>query len=194
MLLVSSRSPATSCGGRLSPTAESHWRRPAAGISASRRTAQADRESADAAWCCDQHRPEDAGCTVTAHWKPDVSQGNTMEQYTTAVPTLQGVTRVAGSDDGQSGLLPVEEPSLVEILAAIQGSRVALEGKIETVAVEVNLLRADLRKVSDKVKVAEGSIVELQAEVGTLRKQMAQAGSTVGRLEARLEDAEGRSR
>ncbi|KAJ1188519.1 hypothetical protein NDU88_005280 [Pleurodeles waltl] len=32
------------------------------------------------------------------------------------------------------------------------------------VAVQVNLLREDLRKFSDKVKVAEGSIVELQAE------------------------------
>ncbi|KAJ1091260.1 hypothetical protein NDU88_004387 [Pleurodeles waltl] len=114
-----------------------------------------------------------------------------MEQYTTTVPMPQRVTRVAGSDDGQSGLLSVEEPLRAEILTAIQGSRVALEGKIETVAVEVNLLRADLRKVSDKVKVVEGSIVELQAEVGTLRKQMAQAGSTVGRLEARLEDAPG---
>ncbi|KAJ1129903.1 hypothetical protein NDU88_008264 [Pleurodeles waltl] len=60
-------------------------------------------------------------------------------------------------------------------------------------AVEVNLLRADLRKVSDKVKVAEGSIVELQTEVGALRKQMVQASSTVGRLAARLEGAEGRS-
>ncbi|KAJ1207499.1 hypothetical protein NDU88_002890 [Pleurodeles waltl] len=46
--------------------------------------------------------------------------------------------------------------------------------KIDTVAVEVILLQADLRKVSDKVKVAEGSIVDLQTEVGTLRKQMAQ--------------------
>ncbi|KAJ1159816.1 hypothetical protein NDU88_000321 [Pleurodeles waltl] len=97
---------------------------------------------------------------------------------------------MAGSDDGQSGLLPVE-PSQAEILTAIQGSRMASQGKIETVAVEVNLLRVDLRKVSDKVKVAEGLIVELQAEVGTLRKQMAQAGSTVGRLEAQLEDADG---
>ncbi|KAJ1149081.1 hypothetical protein NDU88_001899 [Pleurodeles waltl] len=57
-----------------------------------------------------------------------------------------------------------DEPSRAELLAAIQGSRVALEGKIEMVVVEVNLLRADLRKVSDKVKVAEGSIVELQME------------------------------
>ncbi|KAJ1135865.1 hypothetical protein NDU88_002294 [Pleurodeles waltl] len=58
-----------------------------------------------------------------------------------------------------------EEPSRAELLAAIQCSRVALEGKIETVAVEVNLLRADFRNVSDKVKVVEGSIVELQTEV-----------------------------
>ncbi|KAJ1127535.1 hypothetical protein NDU88_005934 [Pleurodeles waltl] len=61
-------------------------------------------------------------------------------------------------------------------LAAIQGTQVALEGKIESIALEVNLLRADHRKVSDKVKVAEGSIAELQSEVGTLRTQMGPIG------------------
>ncbi|KAJ1194262.1 hypothetical protein NDU88_003551 [Pleurodeles waltl] len=82
-----------------------------------------------------------------------------------------------------------KEPSCAELLAAIQRSRVALEGKIETVAVEVNLLQEDFQKVFDKVNVAEGSIVELQTEVVALRKQMVQATSTVGQLEARLEDA-----
>ncbi|KAJ1113904.1 hypothetical protein NDU88_002144 [Pleurodeles waltl] len=100
---------------------------------------------------------------------------------------------MGGADDGHCGMTTAEEPSQAKILATIQGSRVALESKIETVAVEVNLLRADLRKVSDKVKVAEGSIVELQTEVVVLHKQMVQATSTVGRLEAQLEDAEGRS-
>ncbi|KAJ1218922.1 hypothetical protein NDU88_006493 [Pleurodeles waltl] len=85
-----------------------------------------------------------------------------------------------------------EEPSRVELLAAIQGPMEAPEGKIEMVAVEVNLLRVDLRKVSEKVMVAEGSIVELQTEVGALCKQMVQVNSMVGRLEARLEDAEAR--
>ncbi|KAJ1150133.1 hypothetical protein NDU88_002931 [Pleurodeles waltl] len=60
--------------------------------------------------------------------------------------------------------MTIEEPSQAEILAAIQGSRVALEGTKETVAVEVNLLRADLRKVSAKVKVVGDSIMELQTE------------------------------
>ncbi|KAJ1145388.1 hypothetical protein NDU88_011675 [Pleurodeles waltl] len=127
------------------------------------------------------------------HRLTEASQGNTMEQYTTPVPLLQRQTRLGVAGDGLSVAMNTEEPSQAEILAAIQGSRVALEAKIETVEVEVNLLRADLRKVSDKFKVAEVSIVELQTEVGSLRKQMVQATSTVGRLEARLEDAGGRS-
>ncbi|KAJ1200720.1 hypothetical protein NDU88_004541 [Pleurodeles waltl] len=127
------------------------------------------------------------------HKRTNTLQGNTMEHYTTPVPRSQRPARSDENGDTIGAPVNPEEPSRAELLATIQGSRVALEGKIETVAVEMNLLRADLRKVSDKVRVAEGSIVELQTEVGALRKQMAQANSTVGRLEARLEDAEGRS-
>ncbi|KAJ1164953.1 hypothetical protein NDU88_005385 [Pleurodeles waltl] len=76
--------------------------------------------------------------------------------------------------------MPAEEPSRDKILAAIQGSRVALEGKIETV--EVNLLRAELRKVSDKVKVAEGSTVELQTEVGALTRELDKAVFENGKI------------
>ncbi|KAJ1151894.1 hypothetical protein NDU88_004673 [Pleurodeles waltl] len=65
------------------------------------------------------------------------------------------------------------EPSRAELLQAIQGSRQALVGKIETVAIEVNLLRTDLHKVSDKVCAAEGSVGQPQAEVATLKKQVA---------------------
>ncbi|KAJ1099742.1 hypothetical protein NDU88_004840 [Pleurodeles waltl] len=81
-----------------------------------------------------------------------------------------------------STLVTVEEQSQAKLLEAIQGSRVAFEGKIETVAVEVNFLQADLQKVSDEVKVAEGSILDLQTEVGALRKQMVLVNSTVRRL------------
>ncbi|KAJ1165779.1 hypothetical protein NDU88_006196 [Pleurodeles waltl] len=119
------------------------------------------------------------------HKRTDISKGNTMEQYTTPLPLPH---RPARSDENVDNMrVPVnpEEPSRAELLAAIQGSKVALEGKIETVAVEVNLLRADLRKVSNKVRVAEGSIVELQIGVGFLRKQMLQASSPVGWPEAR---------
>ncbi|KAJ1198313.1 hypothetical protein NDU88_002155 [Pleurodeles waltl] len=116
-----------------------------------------------------------------------------MEQYTTPIPVSLHQTHLGGAGEVHGTPAAVEEPSWAELLAAIQASRVALEGKIETMAVEVNLLRADLRKVSDKVKVAEGSIVDLQMEVCALRKQMMQVTSTVGMLEAGLEDSEGRS-
>ncbi|KAJ1188134.1 hypothetical protein NDU88_004899 [Pleurodeles waltl] len=116
-----------------------------------------------------------------------------MEQYTTPVSLPQRPARSEVSGEVADEASSAGEPSRSELLAAIQGSRVALEGKRETVAVEVNLLRADLRKVSNKVKAADGTISELQSEVGTLRTQMAQATSTVGRLEAWQEDAEGRS-
>ncbi|KAJ1197569.1 hypothetical protein NDU88_001426 [Pleurodeles waltl] len=116
-----------------------------------------------------------------------------MEQHTMPVPLPQHQTCVGGPRDVLSAPT-VEEPSQAKLLAAIQGFKVVLEGKIETMALEVNLLRADLRNVSDKVKVVEGSIVKLQTEVGALRNQMVQVTSTVGMLEARLEDSEGRSR
>ncbi|KAJ1169810.1 hypothetical protein NDU88_001700 [Pleurodeles waltl] len=92
------------------------------------------------------------------HRRTNVAQGNTMEQYNTPVPLPQRTVRLGGAD---------EELSQAKILAAIQGSRVAHEGKIETET--VNLLRADLRKVSDKIKVAEGYIVELQIELAWVR-------------------------
>ncbi|KAJ1119490.1 hypothetical protein NDU88_007675 [Pleurodeles waltl] len=98
------------------------------------------------------------------HKQTDTSQGNTMELYSTPVPLPQSPDRSEVSGDDMTVPMNPEEPSRAELLAPIQGSRVGLEGKTETVAVEVNLLRADLWKVSDKVKVAEGSIVELQTE------------------------------
>ncbi|KAJ1165789.1 hypothetical protein NDU88_006206 [Pleurodeles waltl] len=79
--------------------------------------------------------------------RTDASQGNTMEQYTTPVPLPQRQARLEGSGDVLSAPANPEKPSCAELLAAIQGSRVNLEGKIETVAVDINLLRSDLRQV-----------------------------------------------
>ncbi|KAJ1151185.1 hypothetical protein NDU88_003972 [Pleurodeles waltl] len=121
---------------------------------------------------------------MVRHRWTDASQGNTMEQYTTPVPLPQHLARWEGSGDGFSVLANLKESSHAELLVAIRGSRVALEGKIETVTVEVNLLWVDLRQVSDKVKVAKGSIAELQAEDGT--KAVVSAG-LAGGLNVELE-------
>ncbi|KAJ1098839.1 hypothetical protein NDU88_003946 [Pleurodeles waltl] len=108
---------------------------------------------------------------MRCHRRTEASQANTMEQYTTSVALPQRPARSEVSGDVANAPSSAGEPSQAELLAAIQGSRVALEGKIETVAVEVNLLRADLQKVSDKVKAAAGSIVELQSELGHCRRR-----------------------
>ena len=47
-----------------------------------------------------------------------------------------------------------------------------MEGQIQGVAMEGNLLRADLRKTADKVHTAEGHIDTLQSEVAQFKKQM----------------------
>ncbi|KAJ1110655.1 hypothetical protein NDU88_008003 [Pleurodeles waltl] len=87
----------------------------------------------------------------------------------------------------------VVEPTRAELLPTIQGSREALEGMIESVAIKVNLLSADLRKVSDRVQITEGSISENRTEVDVLQKQVAEIASRAATLEDRVEDAEGRS-
>ncbi|KAJ1192676.1 hypothetical protein NDU88_001982 [Pleurodeles waltl] len=116
-----------------------------------------------------------------------------MEQYTTSAPLPQTQTRLGGLVKALEEPATAGEPKRAELLAAVRGTRVAVEGKIEIVAVEVNLLRADLCKVLEKVKVAEGSIWDLQTEVDTFHKQIAQVTSTIGTLGAQLEDSEGRS-
>ncbi|KAJ1180067.1 hypothetical protein NDU88_005291 [Pleurodeles waltl] len=98
------------------------------------------------------------------HRQSTTSQGNTMEQYTMPAQVPQRQTRVGCPEGVRETPAPAEEPSRAKLLAAIQGSCVVLEGKSEAVAVEMNLLRTDLRKDSDKIKVAEGSIVDLQME------------------------------
>ncbi|KAJ1093560.1 hypothetical protein NDU88_006660 [Pleurodeles waltl] len=58
---------------------------------------------------------------------------------------------------------PVDKPSLSAIMAAIQDLCGSLEPKLDTVTVDVNLLRTDLKKVTEKVTNAETDIARLQS-------------------------------
>ncbi|KAJ1131512.1 hypothetical protein NDU88_009848 [Pleurodeles waltl] len=102
------------------------------------------------------------------------------------MPQLQSATHHTTGQMGQNIDQEARDPSRAELLQAKQGSRQVLENKIETVAIEINLLCTDRLKVSDKVRIAEGSIEKPQMEVATLKKHMVAA-------EARVEDAEGRA-
>ncbi|KAJ1108291.1 hypothetical protein NDU88_005667 [Pleurodeles waltl] len=61
-------------------------------------------------------------------------------QWKSILPQWLSCSALGVSGDDVRTPLNIEEPSHAELLAAIQGSQVALEGKIEAVAVEVNLL------------------------------------------------------
>ena len=66
--------------------------------------------------------------------------------------------------------------------------------KIDAVAIDVNLLRMDLRKAVDRVTEAEGSVLELKQEVKDLKETVSKLSKMSDLLENRAEDAEGRSR
>ncbi|KAJ1195198.1 hypothetical protein NDU88_004479 [Pleurodeles waltl] len=100
--------------------------------------------------------------------RPAPLQGNTMELYTTPALSGQWETRLTGYGTDAGMDAPVVEPTRAEQLAAIQGSWEALEVKIESVAVEVSLLRVDLQKASDRVQIKERSISKLWTEVDAL--------------------------
>ncbi|KAJ1186679.1 hypothetical protein NDU88_003460 [Pleurodeles waltl] len=82
-------------------------------------------------------------------------------------------------------------------MAAIQdlwGSIAPLEPKLDTVQIDVNLLRVDMGKISAKVAAAETHIDGLQATTKQVEEQFRSLTKKSEIMEARLEDQEGRSR
>ncbi|KAJ1134398.1 hypothetical protein NDU88_000850 [Pleurodeles waltl] len=76
---------------------------------------------------------------------------------------------------------------------SIQALRNNIEPKIDAVTLEVNLLRADPHKVTDRVTTAEGQINGLQAVNKQIEKQVQDLTKKQAEVEAKLEDQEGRA-
>ena len=122
---------------------------------------------------------------------PRLSQSNTITQYTTPRQQTHRITRQGDTGDTSPD---TQEPSRADLMEAIRGSREALETQIAGVSIEVNLLRADLRKVSDKVTTAEDNITSLQTEVRHLKKQVSHLTNATETLADKAEESEGRAR
>ncbi|KAJ1082882.1 hypothetical protein NDU88_003045 [Pleurodeles waltl] len=115
-------------------------------------------------------------------------QSNTITYSVQPQGQLQRVTRQAGATD--TG--PEEEPSRAALMEAIQGSREDLEGKIDTMMLEVGLLHADLRKVLGRVTDNEVPISTMGKEITAFKEQVTKLTEATKTLENRAEDAEGR--
>ncbi|KAJ1167097.1 hypothetical protein NDU88_007490 [Pleurodeles waltl] len=100
-----------------------------------------------------------------------LQQSNKMDKY--AVPWQTEGPLVSDSAEGGHGKDqgPPVEPLLNAILTAIQDLRVSLESMLDAATVNVTLLRADLKKVAEKVTTAETDIARLQSASKRLEEQ-----------------------
>ncbi|KAJ1155947.1 hypothetical protein NDU88_008672 [Pleurodeles waltl] len=120
-------------------------------------------------------------------------QVNKMDKY--AVQRPAGGTVVPGdAEEGQEkDRGPGDEPSLSAIMAAIPDLHSSLEPKLDAVTVDVNLLFADLEKVTEKVINGETDIAQLQSTSRRIEDQVQFLTTEHEKIMARLEDQEGRA-
>ncbi|KAJ1097892.1 hypothetical protein NDU88_003008 [Pleurodeles waltl] len=87
---------------------------------------------------------------------------------------------------------PHTEPTLRDIMMAIQIVKDTLEPKVDRVTLEVNRIRADLKKVTEKLTVAESQILGLQSVMKCQEEQVQNLTKQTTVLTARLEEQKGR--
>ena len=95
----------------------------------------------------------------------------------------------AKGDGGDSSTLDPTD-KLDAILAALA----KLDTKVDSMASEFNLLRADQRKMADRVKKVETEVAMLSPQAKDTQAQVLELHRRVDFLEFRAEDAEGRAR
>ncbi|KAJ1191666.1 hypothetical protein NDU88_000982 [Pleurodeles waltl] len=82
------------------------------------------------------------------------------------------------------------EPIGAQILAAIVSSRHAMQTQIVAIAVNVNLLRADLNVVAERLVATEKEVTCLQSDMDMLKALVAILEAKTHKLEARVESPE----
>ncbi|KAJ1121758.1 hypothetical protein NDU88_000277 [Pleurodeles waltl] len=88
--------------------------------------------------------------------------------------------------------VPIQGPTAAEPRAEIQGCHIALEGKMDTVAMEINHLGLDLQKVADRTTAVDNNVDYLKKYVQSLRAEVEGLKCSTTHTEERLEDAAGR--
>ena len=94
---------------------------------------------------------------------------------------------------GQTNV-PIETPTLQDIMTAIKDVKHVLENKIDSTAIEVTLIRTNLHKITDRVKATEESVLTLTSTTDRLGKHVKQLQTKMDQMAAQLDDHEGRSR
>ncbi|KAJ1193068.1 hypothetical protein NDU88_002374 [Pleurodeles waltl] len=90
-----------------------------------------------------------------------------------------------------SGPTGVREPSRAQILAAIEASGQAVQAQITAMAVDVSLLRADLRVVAERSETTEQQVNDIKMDIDTLKATVASLEVKTHKLEATADNAAG---
>ncbi|KAJ1096307.1 hypothetical protein NDU88_001450 [Pleurodeles waltl] len=93
-------------------------------------------------------------------------QMNNLDKFAIPVAASSGETQTAVGEESGRDAQPEEDPSLKEIMAAIEVLNGMIEPKLDTVTVDVNLLQVDFMKIAEKVTVAEMQINGLNLQKG----------------------------
>ncbi|KAJ1157746.1 hypothetical protein NDU88_010446 [Pleurodeles waltl] len=115
------------------------------------------------------------------------TQQTRMDQYT--VQTLGGTL----PQEPPGPLNKGSEPTGAQALAAIEASGKAVKSQSTAMAVDVNLLRADLRVVAERSVATEQQVTSMQIGIDTLKISVAALEVKTRKMELRVEDAEGRA-
>ena len=95
---------------------------------------------------------------------------------------------------GLESTLDIHTHQFEKILNAIKETKCALEAKIDTVALDVGLLRADHKKLTDRVTEVESTNAAMRPTVQQLQKEVKEMSVDILALRRRAEEAEGFSR
>ncbi|KAJ1169263.1 hypothetical protein NDU88_001169 [Pleurodeles waltl] len=80
------------------------------------------------------------------------------------------------------------------ILQEIKDSRQAIENRLSSITIELNILKNDQANLSERIKHTESDITEILPTHNTYKTTIAKLQQQVEVLQERVEDAEGRSR
>ena len=109
------------------------------------------------------------------------------------VMTMENKLPLTGEDPAKSAER-VDTLDAAVKLDAILAALVKLDTKVDLLASDFNLLRADQRKISERVKTVETEIATLCPKTKDIQSQVLELHKRVGFLEYRAENAEGRAR
>ncbi|KAJ1200905.1 hypothetical protein NDU88_004726 [Pleurodeles waltl] len=113
-------------------------------------------------------------------------QSSKIDKYSATKPS-------ADATGSPSALLGESEHSLGELMAFIRDLKGTLEPKHDAVIVEVSLLRADLKKLSDKVTTVESNVAVLRFTNKQLEEQVQYLTKQIEMVTGKVEDQEGRA-